>query len=80
MNTFIQRQIYMLLAAGNFVAHQPHNAMLPTTVVEPFERAVPIKRGDKVLHTLSDREFLCMDNKQQRWMNMNPYYVLLPPK
>jgi hypothetical protein len=52
--------------------------LVPTTHVQPVERTVPIKRGDKVRHTLSDREFLCMDAKQERWMNLNRFYELLP--
>jgi hypothetical protein len=40
-------------------------------------RADPIERGDTVRHTLSEREFLCLDAKQERWMNLNPYYQLL---
>ena len=34
-----------------------------------------IRKGDIVFHTLSNLLFKCMDAKQQRWMNMNPYYV-----
>jgi hypothetical protein len=39
-----------------------------------------IKVGDFVLHTLSQREFRCENKKQERWMNMNPYYILIDKK
>jgi len=39
-----------------------------------------IKVGDIVLHTLSKLEFLCENKKQERWMNMNPYYVKIEKK
>ncbi len=31
--------------------------------------------GDIVFHTLSKLYFICENNKQERWMNMNSYYV-----
>jgi hypothetical protein len=34
-----------------------------------------IRIGDIVLHTLSKLYFICENNKQERWMNMNSYYV-----
>lgn len=36
-----------------------------------------IKKRDKVIHTLSNIWFWCENAKQERWMNMNPYYKLL---
>jgi hypothetical protein len=48
-----------------------------TTVVPACIRITPIRRGDTVFHELSKRKFLCMDNKQERWMNQNPLYTLL---
>lgn len=35
-----------------------------------------IKVNDIVLHTLSGLYFICENKKQERWMNMNPYYSL----
>lgn len=35
-----------------------------------------IAKGDVVLHTLSGLYYECENNKQARWMNMNPYYVI----
>lgn len=35
-----------------------------------------IKVKDTVLHKLSGLYFICENAKQERWMNMNPYYVL----
>jgi len=35
-----------------------------------------IKRGDIVFHKLSGLYFKCENTKQERWMNMNEYYVL----
>lgn len=35
-----------------------------------------IKKGDIVLHTLSGLYYECENNKQARWMNMNPYYAV----
>mgnify|MGYP001585026358 CR=1 FL=1 len=35
-----------------------------------------IKVGDIVLHTLSKLYFKCENKKHQRWMNMNPFYML----
>lgn len=34
-----------------------------------------IKRGDIVFHLLSKLYFRCENNKMERWMNMNPFYV-----
>ena len=31
--------------------------------------------GDIVFHTLSKLYFICENNKQERWMNTNSYYV-----
>ncbi len=33
-----------------------------------------IKIGDKVIHQLSQIWFYCENKKQERWMNLNPYY------
>jgi hypothetical protein len=33
-----------------------------------------IIKGDIVYHKLSKLLFRCMDAKQARWMNMNPFY------
>ena len=38
----------------------------------------PIKKGDIVLHTLSGLYYRCENEKMSRWMNMNPYYKLMP--
>jgi hypothetical protein len=38
-------------------------------------QAEEIQKGDIVYHKLSNLLFKCMDTKQQRWMNMNPFYV-----
>jgi len=35
-----------------------------------------IQVGDTVFHTLSKLCFLCENQKHERWMNMNPYYIL----
>ncbi len=35
-----------------------------------------IRVGDIVLHTLSKLYYICENKKQERWMNMNQYYVL----
>ena len=35
-----------------------------------------IKVGDIVVHKLSKLYFLCENKKHERWMNMNPYYIL----
>ena len=37
-----------------------------------------IKKGDIVLHELSGLYYRCENNQQARWMNMNPYYKLMP--
>jgi hypothetical protein len=37
-----------------------------------------IKKGDIVLHTLSGLYYICENQKQERWMNMNPFYTLVP--
>lgn len=37
-----------------------------------------IKVNDIVLHTLSKLYFICENKKMERWMNMNPYYELMP--
>jgi len=37
-----------------------------------------IKKGDTVLHQLSGLYYQCENNKMERWMNMNPYYKLVP--
>lgn len=39
-----------------------------------------IEVGDIVLHMLSKLEFLCENKKQERWMNMNAYYVIVKKK
>ncbi len=36
-----------------------------------------IKVGDTVLHELSNLYFRCENKKQERWMNMNPFYKLV---
>jgi hypothetical protein len=36
--------------------------------------------GDIVRHELSNLYFICENKKQERWMNMNPYYVRVEPK
>lgn len=33
-----------------------------------------IRVNDIVLHTLSQLYYICENKKQERWMNMNPYY------
>lgn len=43
-----------------------------------------IKVKDIVLHELSGLYFICENNKMERWMNMNPCYIVandavLPP-
>lgn len=38
----------------------------------------PIKVSDVVLHTLSKLYLICENKKMARWMNMNPYYKLVP--
>lgn len=35
-----------------------------------------IVKGDIVLHSLSGLYYECENNKQARWMNMNPFYVV----
>lgn len=35
-----------------------------------------IKVKDIVLHSLSGLYFICENQKQERWMNMNPFYSL----
>jgi hypothetical protein len=35
-----------------------------------------IKVKDIVLHTLSGLYYRCENTKMERWMNMNPYYVI----
>lgn len=35
-----------------------------------------IKVNDIVKHELSGLYFRCENKKQERWMNMNPYYVV----
>jgi len=37
-----------------------------------------IKVKDIVLHELSGLYFICENAKQERWMNMNKYYKLMP--
>lgn len=37
-----------------------------------------IKVGNTVFHQLSKLYFKCENKKQERWMNMNPYYILVP--
>lgn len=37
-----------------------------------------IVKGDIVLHMLSKLYFICENDQQARWMNMNPYYQLVP--
>lgn len=37
-----------------------------------------IKKGDTVLHELSGLYYRCENNQQARWMNMNPFYKLVP--
>lgn len=36
-------------------------------------------RGSIVLHELSGLYYICENNKQAMWMNINPYYKLMPP-
>ena len=33
-----------------------------------------ITKGDIVFHKLSGLFFICENNQQARWMNMNPFY------
>lgn len=35
-----------------------------------------IRVNDIVLHTLSKLYYICENKKQERWMSMNPFYVL----
>jgi len=37
-----------------------------------------IKVNDIVLHQLSKLYFICENKKMERWMNMSPYYKLMP--
>lgn len=37
-----------------------------------------IKVKDIVQHTLSGLFFICENNKQEKWMNQNPFYKLVP--
>lgn len=37
-----------------------------------------IKVKDIVLHTLSGLYYHCENNKQEKWMNQNTYYKLVP--
>jgi len=37
-----------------------------------------IKKGDIVLHQLSGLFYICENTKMERWMNMNPYYIVAP--
>ena len=37
-----------------------------------------IKVGNIVKHELSNLYFICENKKMERWMNMNPYYKLMP--
>jgi hypothetical protein len=37
-----------------------------------------IKVNDIVQHGLSKLYFICENKKMERWMNMNPYYKLMP--
>jgi len=39
-----------------------------------------IKKGDIVLHVLSKLYFRCENQKMEKWMNMNSYYVIPPKK
>jgi hypothetical protein len=39
-----------------------------------------IKVGDIVIHQLSGVWFYCENTKQERWMNMNPYYKVRTTK
>lgn len=36
-----------------------------------------IKKGDTVIHTISNLYFICENEKHVTWMNMNPYYQLV---
>lgn len=38
-----------------------------------------IQVGDMVLHELSGLYYKCENQKQERWMNENPYYKLVSP-
>lgn len=38
-----------------------------------------IRVGDTVFHQLSKLYFKCENKKHERWMNMNPYYILVSP-
>lgn len=37
-----------------------------------------IRVGDIVQHQLSKLYFICENNRHERWMNMNPFYILAP--
>lgn len=37
-----------------------------------------IKKGDTVLYQLSGLYYKCENEKQARWMNMNPFYKIVP--
>lgn len=37
-----------------------------------------IQVKDIVLHQLSGLYYICENNKQARWMNMNEYYIPVP--
>jgi hypothetical protein len=37
-----------------------------------------IKIHDIVLHELSRLYFICENKKQEKWMNLNPFYKLVP--
>lgn len=38
-----------------------------------------IRTKDTVKHAFSGLYFICENNKQERWMNMNPFYVKVNP-
>jgi hypothetical protein len=54
--------------------------MLPIPGISKYDRpGDQIKMGDFVVHGLSKLVFKCENKKQERWMNMNPYYIKIQP-
>ncbi len=39
-----------------------------------------IRKGDIVLHKLSNLYFICENAKMERWMNLNSFYTLVNKK
>jgi len=37
-----------------------------------------IKKNDIVLHSLSGLYFICENAKHEKWMNINPFYMIVP--